>query len=117
MFDYRVYLLRRQNGRVCGGSQAGRGRISLDCPMPLGDYILLAGTPEMIAACGGILHYNKGTISLTTTTDDSLSPQTLVTQITLTQVQQKHRPRGGVTPRCGKMPKRMRMCGKAACSG
>lgn len=72
-----------------GGSQAGRGRIILDCPMQLGDYILLAGTPETIASCGGILHYNKGTISLTTTADGSLSPQTMVTQITLTQAQQK----------------------------
>ena len=76
-----------------GGSQAGGGRIILDCPIQLGDYILIAGAPETIASCGGILHYNKGAISLVTVTNDSpslaLSPQTPVTQMRMTQVEKK----------------------------
>lgn len=74
-----------------GGSQAGTGRIILDCPMRLGDYILIAGTPESIASCGSILHYNKGTIALITMTGGArsraLSPQTPINQLLMTRIE------------------------------
>ena len=64
------------------GPLADVGRITLDCPMMLGDYILMAGTPETIAACGGLLYFDKGTIKLMPITNQTrywaLSPYTSI---------------------------------------